>query len=1702
MSWTQWPVGQPPPSVAAAPPLINPAPAVVPPALPYAATDQWSQMQQQNWQQWAQWQQQYQQWHQQYGAEYQKSMSALAAQQPVVHNLGVPPPLPIEPQPPLPLEELPKPAPPLPAVSGAPPQPVPLQPPVSQYTTHPPPSNNFSAPPPNFATNQQNWRPSDNPSLDQKRPLVSGDESAAKRQMVNRQVWKGPTNALAQTTQNWQNSSNLEELSEAEKKFDKQFAEWEAQFNKWKDQNSGHPDKQQYKEYEKKWEQWRQQLLDRREAMRKKRLGLTAANKATPNQNFSIPPPPQGQTAANIPTLPITSQSVLAQKPPPTLPVQPKEPLLPTPDAFSKPPPNMNDEPLQFKKPEGDEEHQAETLGFLNTSKSDGIPGLDLVKDDEPEEENTDKITQKGPDLEAISKGINNILGDQKLMSMLSMVSQTQNVSQNSNINTMSKISDHLPGADQSNLSMEQSPNERFVHSEVVQNFDDQTRSSFTMQPNDAEFYRGMPPGNQLNKGGFQMNLDVEPPYNRGPIPNDRFENRQWSGPGEDDFRRPPPNRFARGFDNNLVPDQSRGPMMNKNSGNFDGHPTGMHMDDFNSRNSDRRNNFGLSGQECDMNRESFANARMERDISGTGNMSRGLLNREPSSMSGMSRDPSYPGSLNRGYGQEGVNRGGFGQKGMIRDSFGPGGFNQDSLGPGGIIRNNLESAAMNRDSFGTSGMNRGAPGSGGLMRDSLGSGMMMESGVPGLINRDSFGPSSMNRNELAPTGPGNMMGERFGSGNRDNFGPSGVAHNMNRLAGLGGPSKERLELVERGNMNRDKFESHISSQGGRSHFERPNMAMDRDDFASRPPDGKFGNRVGPNPNVRKNSRSDNFDYSDDAPHFSTSFDDNNFRHGRGLGDDRRGDRVDPLENFNHRRNERMSIDSRKDRFAQDTTPFNRSDVRNDEYEPRGFGLAFHEDEDRGNFEDRNELYPNRKGDRFLSRSFGNDREPNFRDNYRGNFRDEEENYPPPPPIYGQQASSDKGPVQNRNSIVNSLLDAPEPPHLQRGAFDEDFMMEEQYSRDAHGNDFPDHIAPVEPPIDDLWKPMTVIDYDHKSLNEPEMDILVEPFRMFDYRHKPLDRIPFSERPNWLSDTVRMIPEFDPPLIRAPTKERRVIIRSEERYEPLRIDERYDPVRMDDRYNPSRSDNRYDVSRMDDRYDPYRYERRSYSRFSPPPPRREYEDSNWSSARRNRSRSPTRFEKPPPDGDRGERNRSRDRGRDWETEGRNKRGESRDLEERKLSSKDWSDKDVRRERDDYRDRGDREEFRERDQYKDRDSRDDNKDRGDRDGFKNRGSRDDYKSRSDRGEYIGRDDGDEYRNRMERDDYRDRGRDWKPTSNKEGNLKNKEWEERERQWEVDSVDMDDREGSRERDIRYKNDRNVDGDTVNNDFNRRSGGEIFPLSRSMESKKSSNITMIEDLINPPGRSNRPPRIVIILRGPPGSGKTYLAKLIKDKEVENGGSAPRILSLDDYFMVEQEKEIIEDGRRVKTKDMVYEFEAEMEEAYRASLMRSFKKTVTDGYFSFIIVDNVNDKVKHFGEMWSFAKQNGFQVYISQLDLDVQNCTKRNVHNRSEDDIRKCVEGWEDTPSHHPVLDVTYLTQGEPISEVEMEEINSPGSDAVDDGLERDLMASINPSAPPELWKNTFNATTSGSLPNPQSQGRRGYDGPIWRNANNRRR
>jgi len=77
----------------------------------------------------------------------------------------------------------------------------------------------------------------------------------------------------------------------------------------------------------------------------------------------------------------------------------------------------------------------------------------------------------------------------------------------------------------------------------------------------------------------------------------------------------------------------------------------------------------------------------------------------------------------------------------------------------------------------------------------------------------------------------------------------------------------------------------------------------------------------------------------------------------------------------------------------------------------------------------------------------------------------------------------------------------------------------------------------------------------------------------------------------------------------------------------------------------------------------------------------------------------------------------------------------------------------------------------------------------------------------------------------------------------------------------------------------------------------------LEMSVPTNENRNTISVDEVLLNPGRQTRPKRICIILRGPPGCGKSHVARLIKEKELEMGGANPRILSIDDYFIIEND-------------------------------------------------------------------------------------------------------------------------------------------------------------------------------------------------------
>jgi predicted kinase len=245
------------------------------------------------------------------------------------------------------------------------------------------------------------------------------------------------------------------------------------------------------------------------------------------------------------------------------------------------------------------------------------------------------------------------------------------------------------------------------------------------------------------------------------------------------------------------------------------------------------------------------------------------------------------------------------------------------------------------------------------------------------------------------------------------------------------------------------------------------------------------------------------------------------------------------------------------------------------------------------------------------------------------------------------------------------------------------------------------------------------------------------------------------------------------------------------------------------------------------------------------------------------------------------------------------------------------------------------------------------------------------------------------------------------------------------------------------------------------------------QNVPTQYAPNPSLMQNVPPPPGEevqagwlfkkdnTTRPNKIVVVMRGLPGSGKTHLANLFKQLEIKHFGNTPRIISVDDYFM--EEKEVFEvdpaTKKSVKKIKMEYSYDADLFESYKTSALKQFEKTVKQGLFSFIIVDNINNKAQDINAYWCAAKSAGYEVYICETDLkDVEKCATKNIHGRSEEEIAAIVKEWEETPSQFAKLILGNLMNSgifnlNEISEVDMqsdEDKDDLGMDKIEELLE----------------------------------------------------
>lgn len=75
---------------------------------------------------------------------------------------------------------------------------------------------------------------------------------------------------------------------------------------------------------------------------------------------------------------------------------------------------------------------------------------------------------------------------------------------------------------------------------------------------------------------------------------------------------------------------------------------------------------------------------------------------------------------------------------------------------------------------------------------------------------------------------------------------------------------------------------------------------------------------------------------------------------------------------------------------------------------------------------------------------------------------------------------------------------------------------------------------------------------------------------------------------------------------------------------------------------------------------------------------------------------------------------------------------------------------------------------------------------------------------------------------------------------------------------------------------------------------------------------------------------------------------------------------------------------------KVMEYEHDSVNENLYRTSFIKAFKKKILENFFSFYILDAINDKVSYYKEIIDISRINGFTVSWLMYSFGLEILTK----------------------------------------------------------------------------------------------------------------
>jgi len=170
-------------------------------------------------------------------------------------------------------------------------------------------------------------------------------------------------------------------------------------------------------------------------------------------------------------------------------------------------------------------------------------------------------------------------------------------------------------------------------------------------------------------------------------------------------------------------------------------------------------------------------------------------------------------------------------------------------------------------------------------------------------------------------------------------------------------------------------------------------------------------------------------------------------------------------------------------------------------------------------------------------------------------------------------------------------------------------------------------------------------------------------------------------------------------------------------------------------------------------------------------------------------------------------------------------------------------------------------------------------------------------------------------------------------------------------------------------------------------------------------------IDDLIEQTDKK----KVVIFMRGLPGSGKSYFAELIKQRYEIKGFGEGKVFSWDGYFKGGFSSDENQTKKNLKA----------VHDRLQVTLQTSSKlmRHQASDKHRFIVVDAIHGKVEDFLKSYNECGKYRFEPYVAELKERLELCVNRQDKGWTLPQMSNLQENWQPTPSYMNVVDLSEL-------------------------------------------------------------------------------